>query len=247
MTRERYAGILNTVRHNILDASPLFTAAIGAAGAVVFTRSVEDAAAAAVIAVLVMTSTTVTSSLARMWGVGKNACFLVFFTTAATVVAACGLFTAHVLPLEWNRIGACCPLFTAGSLAAHVSRMRSDTLACDAAAAASCSAGYGISLILIALLRAAFGSDYAESPSCALILAGVIAAVYGGCVRRLNEYIKARAVKRAAVSAASAESLGIDDADDSENADVVEVVEIEAAENTAGACDGGGDTNDGND
>lgn len=230
---------MNTVRNNILDASPLFTAAIGAAGAVVFTRSVADAAAAAVIAVLVMTSASVMSSLARMWGVGKDACFLVFFTTAAAVVAACGLFTARFLPLEWNRIGACCPLFTAGSLAAHVSRMRNDTLAEDAAAAASYSAGYGISLILIALLRAAFGSDYAESPSCALILAGVVAAVYGVCVRRLNEYIKARAEKRAAVREDSEEAKNID-----EDADVVDVVEIEAAENTAGAGDGGGNGND---
>ena len=235
---------MNTVRHNILDASPLFTAAIGAASAVVFTRSVADAAAAAVIAVLVMTSASVMSSLARMWGIGKNACFLVFFTTAAAVVAACGLFTAHVLPLEWNRIGACCPLFTAGSLAAHVSRMRNDTLACDAAAAASYSAGYGISLIVIALLRAAFGSDYAESPSCALILAGVIAAVYGVCMRRLNEYIKARAERRAVEREVSAESEDIENADNSENADAVDAVEIEAAENTAGAGDGGGNGND---
>ena len=130
------------------------------------------------------------------------------------------------------------------AFAPNVSRMKYDTLACDAAAAASYSAGYGISLIVIALLRAAFGSDYAESPSCALILAGVIAAVYGVCMRRLNEYIKARAERRAVEREVSAESEDIENADNSENADAVDAVEIEAAENTAGAGDGGGNGND---
>lgn len=186
---------LNVIKENIAASPPLFASAIGIAGAVVFTRTLTDAVTAAAIAVIAMTASAAAAGAARRFTGGGALGALLFFAACAAMTAVCGLAASRIAPAAWERIAPYSPLFTAGGLAAHLSGTRRLGFVRAVVKSASTAVGYGVSLVIIAAVRAATGAmgiGFFDTVGGALVAAGVISAIYMSAVRAVRSAIVSR-------------------------------------------------------
>ncbi len=182
-------GFVRDLRERLIENNPLFAAALGMSGVVVFTRTVADALAAAITALAVVAFAVAISGLIERF-TGRFGSRLVFFASATTAAAVCGAVITAFFPPVWAEIGACFPLFAVGSLALTASRQGKETMADSLSSSLSLVLGYDAALILVSVVRQMTSHilPAAGTSGGALIIAGLLAAAVRATYDKVNEY-----------------------------------------------------------
>lgn len=167
-----------SAKRNIITENPLFVTILGMSGAIVFTRDILSAVSATITVLVVLISAMSAKFIFERY-VGTSGAKAVFFTAAVTATTVCGTVTALTLPDLWKEIGACYPLFPAGSLAMVTSCRSDDTLRKRMVEIVTFVLGYGAALFIVSVIRQLLACiPFMGTPGGALITMGIIAAVF---------------------------------------------------------------------